>query len=361
MDPLIVNSVLESISDSVVVLGHEGEVLYANRVTEGVLGYSQSELKEKGVESLMFGNGENHDFKQIFVDTVWDKSTNQYREIDYVHPDGSEKRLAATTCYLLHSGESETSFEGFVALFKDITEVHTLRREERRLIEEKERLAREKELSLRKLAMGVAHEIRNPVVSVGGFAARILRHNSHHPDTLRSAENILENARRLELMVNEIQQYCNIPQAKLEQTDIVLVMNEIAAEAATKGRSKNIAVRFLNSVEDGCIATLDPGLIKQAIGELVENAIDFSQEASQIDLVLRFTTDTAVIEVKDCGIGISEFDLPYIFDPFFSTQTTCTGMGLAIVERIVQEHSGEVQIESQRGVGTTMRILLSVQ
>ena len=97
------------------------------------------------------------------------KDIKNYREVDYRHPDGSVRRLAVTTSYLLARGDHESTFVGFVALFKDITEVFRLRRIEHNLVKEKERIDRARISSLHKLAMGVAHEIRNPVVTIGGF------------------------------------------------------------------------------------------------------------------------------------------------------------------------------------------------
>ncbi len=112
--------------------------------------------------------------------------------------------LPRPTCWL--RGEHESTFIGFVALFKDITEIFRLRRMEEYLTKEKARIAHEKISSLHKLAMGVAHEIRNPTVTIGGFAARIPRNPTNSEETRRFAKNIVEDARKLEAVVDEVQQ-----------------------------------------------------------------------------------------------------------------------------------------------------------
>ncbi len=161
MDASIVSDVLESMSDSLLVIGREGEILYANRVTREILGYSFEDLQDRGLEALI-SDEQNFDFNQILWSAVQNQSVNYYSEVDYRHPDGSIKRLTATTTYFVTEGDRESTLRGFVALFKDITEVFRLRRKEQELIQEKQRIDRERIRSLHKLAMGVAHEIRKP-------------------------------------------------------------------------------------------------------------------------------------------------------------------------------------------------------
>ena len=170
-DPSLIANILESISDSVIVVGPRGEILCCNKITEKMLGYSPQELLEKGLAQLMVQQNGNEEFNRIFIETISKQSVNGYKEVDYHHPDGSIRRLAATTSYLVDIGDRQTSFTGFVALFKDITEIAELRRKEKQFIQERHKIAREKIRSLQKLAMGVAHEIRNPIVTIGGFAA----------------------------------------------------------------------------------------------------------------------------------------------------------------------------------------------
>jgi nitrogen-specific signal transduction histidine kinase len=118
---------------------------------------------------LLLSKVENFDFNQIFVAAVRHSSMSYYSEVDYHHPDGSVKRLAATTNYFVKEGDSESTVIGFVALLKDVTEVFGLRRKEQELVQEKQRIDRERIRSLHKLAMGVAHEISNPMVTIGGL------------------------------------------------------------------------------------------------------------------------------------------------------------------------------------------------
>lgn len=357
MDSLIVDNILNSMSDSLIVFGHEGEVLYANKITKDILGYTLEDFREKGIARLFFESEVNRDFSNALADTILKKSTKEYHELDYHHPDGTMRRLAATTSYLVAHGEHESTVIGFVALFKDITEVFNLKRIEQELLRDRERIARERVVSLHKLAMGVAHEIRNPVVTIGGFAARIMRDEANQEKTRTYAASILEDARRLEKVVDEIHQYCDLSEPSLTQEDVGLIVVEAVNTMASGGGRRNVRVEVHNSVPGHC-TLMDPAQIKRAVELLLENAIDFSPRESQVDVFVYVNDEGTVLEVSDSGQGISPRDLEYIFDPFFSTRTHGTGMGLATVQRIVQEHRGTITVDSSPGKGTSVRIVL---
>jgi PAS domain S-box-containing protein len=362
LDSAIIQNILDSMSDSLLVVGDEGEILYANKATKDVLGYTFEEFKENGIGKLFFLNEENYDFNQVFIDVVWKKSINNYSEVDYHHPDGSIRRLAATTSYLLAEGENESIFIGFIALIKDITEIFNLRRKEKELAkeltEEKERIAKEKISSLHKLAMGVAHEIRNPMVTIGGFAARILRDSRSTEDTRRYAQSILEDARKLEKVVDKIQQYSNLPAVELTDGDPAKVLAEAVSEGGRHGKERSIELRFQDLVPKPYQAKFDRTLLKTAMMNLLENAIDFSPDGTAIDVLFYLNREGAVMEVRDSGVGIEDKDREFIFDPFFSTRIHRSGMGLALVDRIVREHMGKIEVDSTPGKGTTVRIVL---
>jgi PAS domain S-box-containing protein len=358
MENLIIDSILDSMSDSLLVIGQDGTIMYANKITEEILGCSVEDLKEKGLAPLGFSNHDNRDFAQIFEDAVWKKSINDYAEVAYHHPDGSTRQLAATTSYLLTEGDRETTFVGFIALLKDITEISRLRLKEQELTLEKERIAGEKIRSLHRLAMGVAHEIRNPMVTIGGFAARILKDEKTSAESKQYARNILEDARKLERVVDETQAYCNLPEAKLFEGSVARVVGEAVSEMAFLVSRRNILIELHDSLPKGHRLAFDPLLLKMALRRLLDNAVEYSSDGTQVDVSLYATADGTVVEVKDHGQGIDEQDREYIFNPFFSTRIHGAGMGLAIVERIVHEHMGRIEVDSAPGQGTTIRVVL---
>ncbi len=113
-----------------------------------------------------------------------------------------------------------------------------------------------------------------------------------------------------------------------------------------------------DKLPQGHIVSFDPLLLRAALLRLVRNGFDFSQDGSTVELSLFLSEQGTAIEVRDHGIGIRGEDREYIFNPFFSTQVHGSGMGLAIVERVVHEHMGRIEVESEPGEGSTIRIIL---
>ncbi len=360
LDIALVRNILDSMSDSLVVLGPQGEVVYANRATHSTLGYSLADIREHGLGLLFFPNEKNASFNQIFVDAAVHKNINQYTEVQYHHPDGSIRELAVTTSYLRDDRHADQAYIGFVALFKDITEVSTLRRRAEQWTLEKERIAREKARSLETLAMGVAHEIRNPVVSIGGFASRILRASGHDQKQRTYAQNILVSARRLEEMVAHVNQYCNLPEFRPVKADLGSHIAASVAEFVASRPGRSIPVRVTDSLPQEIEPVIDPTILNMVLQRLLENAVEFSPEESPIVVEFGMRDECLLIMVQDHGRGITEENLPFVFNPFFSTKATGTGMGMAIAQRLVQEHLGRMELDSQVGRGTTVSLLLPV-
>lgn len=357
-DSAIIGNILDSMSDSLLVLGGDGEILYANRITERVLGYGMEDFRRKSLSELFFETNENKEFRQIFLDALWRKDIKNYREVDYKHPDGSMRRLAVTTSYLLGPGEQDHSFIGFVALFKDVTEVFQLRRLEHDLTKERERIAHEKISSLQKLAMGVAHEIRNPIVTIGGFAGRILKNQENSEETKRYAQNILEDARRLEAVVREVQAYCDMTEPRPTVGSVSSVVAAVVEQLTPEAAKRNIRLEFLDTIPKTHVVMFDPVMLKDAILRVIQNAMDFSEDGETVNISVTLAEEGIVVQVRDHGAGIKPEDKDFIFNPFFSTKTQASGMGLAVVERVVTEHMGRIDVESELGAGATVRIVL---
>jgi PAS domain S-box-containing protein len=358
MEHILIENILDSLTESILVVGPDGEVLYANGATERVLGCDLRILLDRGLGMTFFTMEENTEFNQVFVDAIIDKNLRNYSEVKYFHPDGSTMHLAVTTSYLVDSEKIADSFIGFVAIFKDITEIVQLREREKRLIEARQRAAEEQVASLQKLAAGVAHEIRNPVVTIGGFASRLLKLQSL-PDVVgKHAEIILKNAQKLETVVQEVQRYCDIRIADITAKPVSDLVESAVASQMESGAAKGVAIEFQDQLPGDSICWCDPALLRVAFTCLIENAIFFSPERSVISVVLSGTNESIELVIRDGGPGIAENDMSYVFNPFFSTRADKPGMGLPTVQKIVNEHLGSMSIESGPKIGTVVKIAL---
>jgi PAS domain S-box-containing protein len=358
MDLSIVKNIFDCMSDCLIVINGDGDVLFANKITETILGHSFDELKEKGMGLIFFVRDENYEFNQILINAVWNKTVNNYSEVDYYHPGGIRKRLVVTTSFMRESVSEESQFIGFIMIFRDITEVFILRQKEKKLLEDRDRIASDKVKSLSRLAMGVAHEIRNPIVMIGGFASRLIKGPNVSEEIKTYAKNILEGTERLELIVKEVQNCANLPDIKLITGSVEDVIVESINDLEREASKHDIRINFYKLESTFDKSKFDPKLIKMALNNLLRNAMEFSPDGSIVEVFLHENEQQTTIGIKDYGIGIQEADREFIFDPFFTTKARSAGMGLAITEKIVHEHGGRIQFDSTPGKGSMFRICL---
>lgn len=242
--------------------------------------------------------------------------------------------------------DSDNSFLGTVHVVRDISELKQLREK----LQSSERMA-----ALGEVAAKVAHEIRNPLVSVGGFAKRL---EGKLDGNLREYAKIISNeVARLEEILKDILGFVKevrISRRLVNLNDIVTnVLDLLNEEFAKKG---NAIVKELDP--RGIMLVIDPDRTKEAVLNIVTNA-NQATDGGTIEVKTYKHENYAVLQVTDNGCGIKDEDIPRIFDPFFTTRPTGTGLGLAISKRIVEESSGIIEAKSLGpGNGSTFKILL---
>ena len=211
-----------------------------------------------------------------------------------------------------------------------------------------EKVAREERLAaVGRLAAGLAHEIRNPLASLSG-SVQMMQQDSEdalHGIVLREVENLND-------LVQDFLDIARPLQLRVVPTDICGVVRDIvgAFEADPRYRDK---CTLTSNVELAVPQLqLDSNRVRQVIWNLVLNAAQATTESGAIMITLRPWADGWELEVEDEGVGISVERLDRIFDPFYTTRSGGTGLGLANVDRIVRAHNGEVMVRSTEGVGT---------
>ena len=236
---------------------------------------------------------------------------------------------------------------GTVHVVRDITEMKQLRER----LQSAERMA-----ALGEVAAKVAHEIRNPMVSVGGFAKRL---EKKLDGGLKEYASIISSeVDRLELILKEILGFVREVRISRKSTalDELLsgIVNQIGPEVAAKG---NVIRQFLSPVS----VLIDPDRMKEAFWNVITNANESTVKGTVCIRVYEQDAD-AVVEITDTGCGIKKDDMVRIFDPFFTTRPAGTGLGLAISKRIVEEHGGRITVKSSwPGGGTGFKIYLPLK
>jgi signal transduction histidine kinase len=240
------------------------------------------------------------------------------------------------------------NFVGTVHISRDVTELRTLRE---RVIHS-ERMA-----ALGELAARVAHEIRNPLISIGGFARRLEKKLTD--DTREYARIIVNEVSRLENILKEILGFVKSSKIVKRSLNINDLLNNIIDFISPETHEKQN--RIVNELSEKPLMTIiDHDRIKEAILNIITNALQATDHGT-ITIKTRQEDNEAVIELSDTGCGIKQEDIKSIFNPFFTTKSQGTGLGLAVTHKIIQEHNGKIKVESVWGGGTAFRIYLPLE
>lgn len=266
-------------------------------------------------------------------------------------------------------------------LKKDRDEITDLNRDLRRYIEELQkvhgRLIQVEKLSeLGRLAADVAHEIRNPLTSIGGFARRLenkLAQVKSEKECImliqkekQYAEIIVSEVNRLELILRDILTFSREIKYNLEYHDVNGVLQDALVTLADTCSEHSI--RIEESTDNSLPQVLiDTSQVRQAVINLVNNAIDVMPGGGAIKVRTSMEEINSVhyvsLEIADTGHGIPEEELSMIFEPFYSSKEigAGTGLGLSITKKIMDEHNGLIQVESKLDKGTSFKLLFPYQ
>lgn len=221
-----------------------------------------------------------------------------------------------------------------------------------------ERLLRSEWLAaLGRISQGVAHEVRNPVTVIGGFARRMRNQLDHASPLCKPLDIIIEEVERLENMVTDIDELYGMRQPLLQRLPVQDVVAAVLDQLQPELSARGIVVE---GPEPGGGASIlaDQALMEQAFRNIIQNALEAQPNGGTIRLGILSESDHVIVRVSDEGMGIPPEVLPTVFEPFVTSKTRGSGLGLTTVHRIVCEHGGEVKIDSQPGKGTEVTVRL---
>jgi len=263
--------------------------------------------------------------------------------------------------------ESDGRSDGFVVIFQDVTAVVEMENDLRRT----ERLAAVGELSA-----SIAHEVRNPLASISG-SIQMLRtqiDSASDGEPRKLMEIVLRETDRLNRLITDFLEYARPGPAVLEAVDVAAAVEDVL-KMFESVRPRSIAIEL--DLEPGLAITADASQLRQVLWNLVLNASDAMTKGGVLRVLAHAHSGElpqeisnpgrnesmaaakpgwAEIAVSDTGVGIPPEVCERVFDPFYTTKASGSGLGLAAVHRIVAEHSGSAKLESRVGQGTTMRL-----
>ena len=217
----------------------------------------------------------------------------------------------------------------------------------------------EKLAAIGEVSTRLAHEIRNPLATIGGFAKSIPRKYEDRERTIRNANIIIGEVGRLESILSNVLDFTKANTPKKTLVDVNELLRDTIKIAEGNAIKNNIIIS-LELSEKKLEIKLDETQIKQVFINVIQNAFNAMRDGGALGIKTYESMNGIWIEIHDTGSGISEEFLDNIFDPFFTTRGDGTGLGLSISQRIIHNHNGKLEIESNVGAGTTVSILLPV-
>ena len=321
------NSILDSMSDGVVAVDNDGRITTFNRSAEAVLGYSARSLVGRSYQEV-FGEafGESGRLAAVELKTQSGATIPVTERVSPV-ADKDGRQI------------------GRVKVFQDLSEIEYLREQIRR----KERLA-----AIGEMAATVAHEIRNPLGGIRGFAALLERDLANDPNSVRLVQKILLGTRNLDRVVTELLEYTRPIELRKSACDLAELIESASGLAGIEGNVLEIspAVRAAEPI------AVDVDRMRQVFLNILLNAAQSIPKDGRIAVEVTFDDDRTTISVTDNGDGIDSENIDRIFFPFFTTKEKGTGLGLAVAAKVVESHGGTLTVESTKGNGATFFVRL---
>lgn len=337
-------TIFQAIQEGIILLDGRGHIEYANRAAEKLLGFAlkdaEGEPLKKYIRGMEWGLLDEMDIE------AWSQLVQ--REIEVTYPEHRFLQF-----YVAPLSAMEDSQRGAVMILRDVTR----ERETQADTLESERLN-----AIMLLAAGVAHEIGNPLNSLNIHLQLLNRELDDIPEPKRAElAELLDIARgeitRLDQILTQFLGAIRTTQPKLEPADVKELVEQTIRVMGSEIKDRAILVE-VEAPESLPELHVDKGQIKQAFYNLIKNAIQAMDEAGVLTILLGADDQHISVAFRDTGGGISKEDIVHIFDAYHTTKKEGTGLGLMIVQRILRDHGGLVEINTVPGEGTTVTLLI---
>lgn len=317
-------------------------IAVVNQAAEKIFGIGKEKLIEQNIHSSLPA-----EWRQLVKHSRHHQPVIE-REIDCVLQEGGIIPLSISVANIING---HGQFLGTIFIFKDMREIRRLQEEVRR----KEKLA-----AIGNLAAGIAHEIRNPLSSIKGFAKYFEGRSSTGSEEQELATVMIKEVDRLNRAVTELLGLVRPSDLKIQRVNINQVIEHSLHLIRQDAESKNITIHFFEQPSLPEIE-IDPDRFTQALLNLYLNAIQAIGVQGTLGVSLEITAaSTLRISVQDSGSGIRQEDVVNIFNPYFTTKASGTGLGLAIVQKVIEEHQGSISVTSSPRSGTCFNLVIPI-
>jgi signal transduction histidine kinase len=314
-------AILYNLEESIIVVDPEDRVTMLNKSAEDLLGIPLSDAIGNVFRSLNFSICRNTPETILTV-------------------DGKQYIIIISSSPIV---DSRGSLRGNVILIKDITRLRELEIQQER----DQRLK-----AMGEMAAKIVHEIRNPLCSMQLFSSML---ESELEDSPRKelAQGISTGISSLNTILTNMLLFARPHRPSMKCIQLDRVVEESVSMLTPLIQSRNVRLRKSFSC---CEVSGDEELLKQVFINIILNAIQSLPNGGDLEIMIKASNNSAVVHVKDSGAGINSRDLEKIFNPFFTTKDTGTGLGLTIASQIMQAHNGYIKVYSEENKGSTFSL-----
>jgi len=319
------SSIMDSMSDGVIAVDTRGIVTTFNRAASHALGFSARDAVGRP-------------FIDVFGREFAVPAGRHARELRA--NDGRQVRVSECDSPLF---DSTQRCIGTVKVFQDQTEIESLRTR----LRHQDRLA-----AVGQMSATVAHEIRNPLGGIRGFAALLARDIETDDPRARLVEKILEGSKALERVVTDLLEFTRPLQLRLQVTPC----RELVDSALSYLDLGDKIITIENRVDSASRIVADADKLRQVMLNLLLNSVQSIDHSGAIRIASSTDNGLVTIALSDTGCGMPAETLEQVFAPFYTTKEKGTGLGLAIAHKIIEAHGGRIDATSQPGLGSTFSI-----
>jgi two-component system sensor histidine kinase PilS (NtrC family) len=335
--------IINSLTMGLVTSDFQGHILTFNRAAETITGHARSSAAGRPVAEVLRLPVEF----AASLDPDRPPAGSRRADFRYRRPDGAEIDLGLSATTL----ETSSGTSGFLFTFQDVTTIKRLERDARM----QQRLA-----AVGEMAAGIAHEIRNPLASISGSMQILRKELALNGEQSQLMDIVLRESERLNQTIRSFLAYAKPQRFGITRLDLRPVLQDVALLLRNSAEVGQEHVVDVDVPRLPVWCEIDEGQVRQVIWNLATNGLRAMPGGGRLSLgARREAGNTAgVLVVKDEGVGMPEPELDAIFQPFHGAFEKGSGLGMAIVHRIVNDYGGEIRVTSKPGGGTTVEVRL---
>ncbi len=344
------NRITDNLQEIVFETDEKGHIIFLNQAWKQMTGYDIDECL--GTMYNQYFDQEERVIQHLSSVIKEHKDSGRI-ELQLLHKEG--KKVWGDVHYKLYFDEQH-QFTGGIGTVADITKQKLAKLELERSNQQVQMQAQKLAVA-GQIAAGIAHEVRNPLTSVNGFLQLM---KTQYPERTDYFDIIFSEIKRIDFVLSELLVLAKPQSVHFQEVQLHGLLEQVITLLKTNAVLSNIDLKQPFKKQDAGAILADANQMKQLFINLIKNAIEAMPEGGSIYISTEKVMNEWKITIQDEGKGMSEEDIQKIYDPFFSTKTEGTGLGLTICAAILKDHHGRMDVVSELGKGTAFHIYLPV-